>query len=202
MSINLTDNDAGLQLFQVIQNMGEVHTNPVLNFLGEDPNIIENQKYPAGYLCFGGETWRAYYHCHAAPNKQMNEHGHFHIFARPRDEIHNSNAWTHLVALAMDNMGQPLSWFTVNHWVTGKTWKSANELNVLLENLPIVRDASLTEQWLIAMLGFYRTNIQVLLENRDIQVNKIKNETGTDISEDRNYYELSTRSINLLEELK
>ena len=202
MSISLTDNDAGLQLFQVIQNMGEVHTNPVLNFMGENPNIIENQKYPAGYLCFGGETWRAYYHCHAAPNKQMNEHGHFHIFARPRDEIHNSNAWSHLVALAMDNMGQPLSWFTVNHWVTGKTWKSANELNVLLENLPIVRDASLTEQWLIAMLGFYRTNIQVLLENRDAQVNSLKSETGTDISEDRNYYELTTRSINLLEELK
>ena len=202
MSINLTDNDAGLQLFQVIQNMGEVHTNPVLNFLGENPNIIENQKYPAGYLCFGGETWRAYYHCHAAPNKQLNEHGHFHIFARPMDEIHNSDAWSHVVALAIDNMGQPLSWFTVNHWVTGKTWKCANELNILLENLPIVRDASLTEQWLIAMLGFYRANIKELLENRDTRVNKLTNETGTDISEDRKYYELSTRSINLLEELK
>lgn len=200
--MNLIDNHMGLQLFQVIQNMGELHTNPVLNLLGENPNIIENQKYPTGYLCFGSETWRAYYHCHAAPNKLMNEHGHFHIFARLEDEIHNSQAWSHIVALAMDNMGQPLSWFTVNHWVTGKTWKSANELNILLENLPIVRDESLVEQWLIAMLRFYRANIQELLENRDAQIIVLKRRTGKEILEDSNYYELSTRSINLLKELK
>ena len=200
--MSVTDNDAGLQLFRVIQNMGELHTNPVLNLLGENPNIIENQKYPTGNLCFGGETWRAYYHCHAAPNKLMNEHGHFHIFARLEGEIHNSQAWSHIVALAMDNMGQPLSWFTVNHWVTGKIWKSANELNILLENLPIVRDESFVEQWLIAMLRFYRANIQELLENRDTQINALKKKTGKEILEDRNYYELSTRSINLLKELK
>ncbi len=199
--MSLIDNDAGLQLFQVIQNMGELDTNPVLNLLGENPSIIVNQKYPTSYLCFGGETWRAYYHCHAASNKVMNEHGHFHIFTRTRDEIQNSKAWSHVVALAMDYMGQPLSWFTVNHWVTGKTWKSANELNVLLEDLPIVSDESLAEQWLIAMLRFYRANIQELLENRDAQINTLKRKTEKEILEDRNYYELSTRSINLLKEL-
>ena len=200
--MSLIDKDTGLQLFQVIQKMGELHTNPVLNLLGENPNIIENQKYPNGYLCFGGETWRAYYHCHAATNKLMNEHGHFHIFARLEDEIHSSQAWSHVVALSMDNMGQPLSWFTVNHWVTGKTWKSANELNILLENIPIVRDQPLVEQWLIAMLRFYRANIQELLENRDTQIDALKRRAGKEILEDRNYYELSTRSINLLKELK
>ena len=202
MSTSLINNDAGLQLFQVIQNMGEVHTNPVLNLLGDNPNIIENEKYPAGYLCFRGETWRAYYHCHVAPNKLKNEHGHFHIFARLKDEIHNSNAWSHVVALAMDNMGQPLNWFTVNHWVTGKTWKSAVELNVLLENLPIDSDESLVEQWLIAMLKFYRADIQELLENRDIKVSKLKDKSDKEIFKNRDYYELSTRPINLLKELK
>ena len=200
--MSLIDTDAGLELIQVLQNMGELHTNPVLNLLGENPNLIENHKYPTGYLCFGGDTWRAYYHCHAAPNKLMNEHGHFHIFARLEDEIHNSQAWSHIVALAIDSMGQPLSWFTVNHWVTGKTWKNANELNILLKNLPIVHDESLVEQWLIAMLRFYRANIHKLLENRDTQINALKRSTGKEILEDCNYYELSTRPINLLKELK
>ena len=202
MSTNLIDNDTGLQLFQVIQKLGEVHTNPVLNLLGENPNIIENQKYPSDYLCFGGETWRAYYHCHVAPNKLTNEHGHFHIFARLSEESYSSEAWAHVIALAMDTMGQPLSWFTVNHWVTGKTWKSASELNFLLENLPIANDVSLAEQWLIAMLEFYRADIQELLENRDTQINELNNTSDKEILNDHKYYELSRRSINLLEELK
>lgn len=200
--MSLTDRDAGQKLFQVIQNMGVVRTNPVLSLLGKNPNITENQKYPADYLPFGSETWRAYYHCHTAPNKLPDEHGHFHIFARLAGEIHNSQAWSHVVALAMDNMGQPLSWFTVNHWVSGKTWKSANELNKLLENLPIVIDESLAEQWLIAMLEFYRADIQALLVNRDTRISELKKISDNEILNDRNYYELSKRAINLLKELK
>ena len=200
--MNIIYKDAGQQLSQVIQNMGALCTNPVLNILGNNPNIVENQKYPNGHLQFGGETWRAYYHCHAAPNKLMNEHGHFHIFARLRNENHSSDVWSHVVALAMDTVGQPLSWFTVNYWVTGNTWRNANELKPILDNLPIVCEATLAEQWLMAMLKFYQGIIKKLLQDRDTRVNQLKMMSDKEILYDRNYYELSRRPINILKELE
>lgn len=194
--------DAGKQLSQVIRKMGELRTNPVLNILGNNPNIIENQKYPNDHLRFGSEKCRAYYHCHDAPNKLMNEHGHFHIFVRLNNENYNSEVWSHVVALAIDTVGQPLSWFTVNHWVTGNSWRSANELNPILDNLPIARDVTLTEHWLMAMLKFYQVIIKGLLQERDTQINQLKMVSDKEILNDRDYYELSRRPINILKELE
>lgn len=200
--MNINYKGAAQQLSEVIQKMGALRTNPVLNILGNNPNIIENQKYPNGHLRFGDKSWRAYYHCHAAPNKLMNEHGHFHIFVRLRDENNYSGVWSHVVALAMDTVGQSLSWFTVNHWVTGNTWRSANELNPILDNLPIVRDVTLTEHWLMAMLRFYQLIIKELLQDRDARINQLKMVSDKEILNDRNYYELSRRPINILKELE
>ena len=52
------------------------------------------------------------------------------------------------------------------------------------------------------MLKFYRADIQELLENRDIKVSKLKDKSDKEIFKNRDYYELSTRPINLLKELK
>lgn len=194
--------DAGQQLLQVIQEMGEQHTNPVLNILGNHPTILENQKFPNGYLRFGGDTWRAYYHCHSAPNKSANEHGHFHIFSKLRNDDHNSEIWSHVVALAMDDEGQPISWFTVNHWVTGAAWKNSNELITSLDDLPNTNNLILTEQWLIVMLKFYNSALKELLRDRDTRINQFNSESEKEVLTNHDFYELSRRKISILEELK
>lgn len=199
----MTIKDAAQQLLQVLQKMGEQHTNPVLDLLGPTPRIIENQKYPDEYLRFGCESWRAYYHCHAAPNKLENEYGHFHIFVRLSDANQESEKWSHVTALAMDSMGQPLCWFTVNHWVTGQTWASANNLNPLLTKLPSASDATLAEHWLMAMLKFYRSFISKLLQERDSRLNQLQQPASDEnILMDHNVYELSRQPIHLLKELE
>ena len=37
-------------------------------------------------------------------------------------------AWTHLVAIALDDRGRPLRLFTTNRWVTGETWYAAADV--------------------------------------------------------------------------
>ncbi len=195
--------DAALRLLRVIQEMGEMQTNPVLDLLGPDPQIIENQKYPDGYLRFASENWRAYYHCHTAPNTAHNEHGHFHLFVRLNNASQNLEKWSHITALAMDSMGQPLCWFTVNHWVTGQTWASASELVSLLVKLPSVDDVTLAERWLLAMLWFYRSTIDKLLRERDAQLNQLqKSAADKNVFKNKNIYELSSQSIELLNNLE
>lgn len=118
--------DATESLVACLFEMAEAKTNPVLEIIAQDKALEENKKYPSELLQFNQSGWRAYYHCHPAAragNHRFNgEHGHFHIFVRIQE---NPEQWSHLVALAMDNMGQPLGWFTVNHWVTGEEWQSA-----------------------------------------------------------------------------
>ena len=198
--------DAADSLIACLLEMAEAETNPVLQVINTDKPLEENKKYPAQLLQFSQTGWRAYYHCHPVTrtgnHRFQGEHGHFHIFIRTQNE---PEKWSHLVALAMDNMGQPLGWFTVNHWVTGETWENAETLVKYLDSIPYDNPglSKSVERWLLSILAVSRDKvINVLYERDKILKQKQLNQNEPDIKQDKGIYLLSEMSINLMNLLK
>ena len=124
------------------------------------------------------------------------EHGHFHVFLRgdgvpagiaplllpelavanappprqsaplkhgARDEV------CHLVAIAVDDRGEPIRLFTTNRWVTGETWYRADDVTRMLDRFCFAGDgaAVLLNRWIEALVRLFQPEITVLLRNRD-----------------------------------
>ena len=181
--------------------MAEAETNPVLEIIDHNKPVEENKKYPGDLLQFNQTGWRAYYHCHPAARTGNHcfqcEHGHFHIFVRTQV---NPEAWSHVVALAMDNMGQPLGWFTVNHWVTGEQWQSAESLITLLNTIPYANQQSLIERWILSLVALSVEEIAVILSERDKVIERHQDKSeDKNIKQDKALYLLSEAAINLHE---
>lgn len=181
--------------------MAEAETNPVLEIIDQGKPLEENKKYPVGLLQFNQTGWRAYYHCHPASragnHRFKGEHGHFHIFVRTHTK---PETWSHMAALAIDHMGQPLGWFTVNHWVTGEAWESASVLVEYLKTIPYDTQNTLVESWLLSLLDLSCDSVVTVLQERDEIIKLKQNETeDLDIKKDKELYLLSETSINLKE---
>ncbi|WP_455217420.1 DUF6969 family protein [Kaarinaea lacus] len=193
-------------LTQCINQFASRESNPVMSILPDSGVFEFNQKYPKPMLSFPGIGLRAYYHCHAYDSRPAEEHGHFHIFLRmDGDPKLENEKWSHLAGLCMDNMGQPVNWFTVNHWVTGETWSTADSLNRELKLLSEknAQHLNLVEQWIKAIIEFYEPSIGRLLLERDQKVNKLAHNKDLDsILQDRLVYELSRFTINLLNDME
>ncbi len=189
--------------------MAEAETNPVLQLI-EMP-LVENKKYPANLLNFQDLGWRAYYHCHPASragnHRFKGEHGHFHIFVQLVNKRATKKEWSHLVALAMDNMGQPLGWFTVNQWVTGEKWQYEEVLSLFLDAIPYDKlgdqassKTALVETWLLSLLAVSQHQVRHVLIERDKHVEKIQSrDKNHDVKQDKGVYLLSQTPINLIE---
>lgn len=192
---------AAESLFKCLVAMGEQNSNPVLQLFDSNIEIQQKKKYPEGLLQCNDTGWRAYYHCH--DNKDdishlfETEHGHFHIFVRLTEQ---PESWTHVVALSIDEMGQPLRWFMVNHWVTGETWLDAPLLLAQLHDIPFMEQNTLLEQWLLSMLALYKNEIKGLLALRDDALNTEL--ADGNIKQDKEYYLLSEQEIKLQNKLQ
>jgi hypothetical protein len=191
--------EAAETLLHCLLEMGEQDSNPVLEVIEHRNKIQQEVKYPQQHLHFNGAGWRAYYHTHA--NKaDINhlfaaEHGHFHIFVRTENE----DSWSHLVALSMDEFGQPLRWFMVNHWVTAEVWCDAATLSSFLRDIPYQEQTSLLEQWLLAMLSIYPSEINDLLLKRD---NVPELQLNASQRQNRDIYLLAEEKILLKDKLQ
>lgn len=185
-------------LIHCISAFASNNSNPVLSILPESGEVEYEHKYPEPILSFSGAGLRAYYHCHSWSSPPAGEHGHFHIFVRMPDEN-----WTHLAGLSMDKQGQPLQWFTVNHWVTGEHWKRPAEIMTTLDTMLECKDWLLIEQWLWHMVEFYRPMLETLLAKRDVQVDKLMSgREREDLMQDRNVYILSSQDIDLFDDIR
>lgn len=190
--------------YHCLLDMAEAETNPVLEVIDIEKPLEENKKYPAGLLQFNQTGWRAYYHCHPASrsgnHRLKGEHGHFHIFVR----THNKpDKWSHLVALSIDKMGQPLGWFTVNQWVTGEEWESAEALTEYVKDIPFAAQNTLIESWLLSLLDLSREMIIHALQKRDELIKEKQNEIPSiDVKKDKGIYLLSASEIKLKELLE
>jgi hypothetical protein len=143
--------------------------------------------YPARDMIDPRHGTRAFYHTHDAAQRWDNgvdEHGHFHLFW---DGV-GDQPYVHLVALALDNRGQPLRWFCTNRWVTGGHWEAAP---TQIERLPHFRlqvrgRLAPIATWLTAMVQLFADELARLLRARDRRVATLQRRAGADdLFEDR-----------------
>lgn len=185
---------AAQRLYECIVALGAGHTNPVLEVLRGVEQLQAERKYPEEYLCFGGTSWRAFYHCHNTPDINTHEHGHFHVFAR----MPETNDWTHVAGLAMDGLGQPLHWFAVNQWVTNEHWLPMAQVMDLFGLLPRSGDLTLVERWLVAMLDLFQADIRQLLILRDDKLGTLTMDREAEqVFGDRGVYTLASIPIDV-----
>ena len=138
---------------------------------------------------------RWYYHVHAPGNRDIDEHGHFHLFLHrtqlpeglepkiwpPQGEDAKAHV-THLITLSIDTNGIPRSWFTVNRFVTNEFLYPAD---VMIEHLPDfnvdhTNQDDLVNRFVTAMVALYRDEIAVLLRERDLRHAELEAEFGED----------------------
>lgn len=125
---------------------------------------------------------RWYYHVHAPGSREENEHGHFHLFLHrtqlpegmepkvwpPQGEDAKAHV-THLIALSIDILGIPRSWFSVNRYVTNEFLYPAE---TMIEHLPDfdvdhTKEDDCVNRFVTAMVALYREEIAELLRIRD-----------------------------------
>lgn len=123
--------------------------------------------YPRSDVVAQAQRTRFFYHGHASSCTPRQEHGHFHLFVEHADGI--TPAYSHLVALALDQHGLPLRWFTTNRWVTGERWCAAPSLQAQLPQLHWHSRGRLAPvaRWLSAMVQLFQGEITELLQQRD-----------------------------------
>ncbi len=164
----------------------KANSNIVREILRQSSKFYQWQHYPEGDV-YDPETYcQYYYHAHdPESSERFKEHGHFHLFIRQTGipkHIHPTTIaekWLlpdskdddlcHLIAISMDSQGYPLRLFTVNRWVTGETWYSADAIIPLLDLFAIDHawPSWPTNIWLTQMVKRYKGDIITLLKQRD-----------------------------------
>lgn len=149
--------------------------------------------YPDGDVVDPEAGTRFYYHAH---RHGVPEHGHFHLFEHgPAPGV-----FVHLVALSLDNQGQPQRWFTTNRWVTAETWQPAAEILPALRRFRIRTHGRLAPvaRWLSAMVALFEDELTELLQARDRRVApRLARESAEGVFEDRSLDVLSDCSAQL-----
>lgn len=149
--------------------------------------FYEWRHYPPGDVYDAEFHAQYYYHAHPEAERRSGEHGHFHTFLRPLGmppgvrpvplpdyvpAADDNDDLSHLVAIAMDRDGTPISLFTTNRWVTGETWYAAEDVIAMLGHFRIdhARPSWPVNRWVSAMFGLFRPEIEQLLRERDVAV--------------------------------
>ena len=153
--------------------------------------------YPRGDVYDFQSHGQYYFHSH-----RSGECGHFHTFLRPRgmppgiwpDDpadrglIAENEALSHLVAISVDETGEPVELFTTNRWVTAETWYRAADVCAMLPCFQMDRahPPYLANRWITALLALFRPQIETLLAERDACIDRNRFRlSGIPVFEDR-----------------
>lgn len=93
---------------------------------------------------------------------------------------------SHLIAIALDQRGEPIRLFTTNRWVTGETWYRAEDVIRMLERFTVgaVGLSPVLNRWVSATLALFRPQIVALLTHRDETVMAWRRRRRTNVFED------------------
>ena len=185
------------RLVESMTEMGEQKTNSVLLSLDGAQSIKPYKHYPNVPYYFGNKCWRAFYHCHESFDSKAVEHGHYHFFTRQGSD----DEWCHVVALGMNDVGQPTRLFTTNLWVTDGKWFDSGQLPKQIDVLANSDGEDLVSSWLKYVFLLYQYEISDLLIARDNKVERLFPNYHEQCFLDRSIYYLSEININLNEHL-
>lgn len=175
--------------------------------------------YPKGDRIDRTTGSQYFYHCHRE-NYESTEHGHFHCFLRykhiPKSikparladwDKYIDNPMTHLVAVGMNQLGQPIRLFTVNRWVTSEIWYDAEHIGRFLKRYKMTMTDDpywrALDKWVEGILHLFAPQIMWLHQERDkkIQIHQQNNATINPYM-DYELEELSEIPINLKQQVE
>jgi hypothetical protein len=158
-----------------------------------------------------GYQW--FYHSHSPEDRPgAAEHGHIHLFARRKlwsrrlqskaeQEFASlskpaapSVNTRHLLSIAFNAKGIPISLFTVNSWVTGDRMLGAPLSAELLENISLNTGHPAIDAVIESLVQLYRDEIARLLVQRD---KRLFNWKGEDVLNDQRLEVLSESAIDV-----
>lgn len=175
--------------------------------------------YPKGDRIDHNTGSQYFYHCHRE-NFESKEHGHFHCFLRYKHipkrikpaPLHDwdkyiDNPMTHLVAIGMNQFGQPIRLFTVNRWVTSEIWYNAEHIPYFLKRykMTLMDDPywRVLDQWVEGMLHLFSPQIIWLHQERDNRIHLHQQNGSIDNPyTDHELEELSEISIDLKKQIE
>lgn len=169
--------------------------------------------YPEGDVYDKESASQCYFHAHPRAER-LDEAGHFHTFLRapgmPSGALPvacgpaaSADSLSHLVAIAVDHDGYPISLFTVNRWVTGDAWYRADDVCRMVERFEIdqARPSWVLNRWITAMLRLFWPLVLDLVRERDLVVAEWAREHDGDVFEDRGLETPSVAHISLARQI-
>ena len=110
-----------------------------------------------------------------------------------RDEV------CHLVAIALDQHGEPIRLITTNRWVTGETWYQAADVIRMVGRFRPSGDGSrgLLNRWLGALVVLFQPEIAAVLRDRDKTIMERRWRWRTNVLEDPRLEVTSSLDIDL-----
>jgi len=211
--------DAGKEVIQCERVLAKSGDNIVSEILRGQGTFYEWNHYPKGDVYDFESHAQYYYHAHPRAERP-GEHGHFHTFLRaagiptgakpaivpglvPTTDA--SEPLTHLVAISMDDRGQPIQLFTTNRWVTGEVWYSARDAIAMLDRfvIDLARPSWPVNRWITALLRLFRPQIELLLLDRDHVIAEWRRQhPKVDVFEDRRLEVTSKLDIAVEEQMR
>ncbi|MDP1602242.1 MAG: hypothetical protein Q8M03_03170 [Legionella sp.] len=205
--------DYASQVLQAQQQMMGKNGKNILHYtLQKKRQFIRMSHYPKGDRIDYTTGAQYFYHCHRE-NVESMEHGHFHCFMRYKNiprritptlpaDSQNQSPMTHLVAISMNQFGQPIRLFTVNRWVSSDIWYDAKHAPFFIKRYKMTLNDcphwQILDSWVEGVIHLFAPQIEWLQRARDTNIaqQKIDN-PDKNVYENREIEELSEISINL-----
>lgn len=177
--------------------------------------FVEYEHYPPQDAYDPESHAQYYFHAHPQTRGEWNDYGHFHTFlwpagmpagVRPLDGQSSppgepaGMAPCHLIAISMNREGRPVRLFTTNRWVTAEAWYAADDVIAFLDRfvVDLSKPSWPLNRWISAMLVLYRKEIEALIKERDVAVDRWRQlHPDIDVFEDRTLEITSGRPIDL-----
>jgi hypothetical protein len=206
--------DAGERILEAHWVLAKTNDNIVGELLRGVETFYEWNHYPDGDVYDSESHSQYYYHAHP-PDERPGEHGHFHVFLRPKGMPEGiapakvpdfeppedpDDALSHLVAISMDPKGFPVKLFTTNRWVTGEVWYAGADVCRLLPFFTIqhAQPSWPVNIWITNMLILFRPQIRSLIQARDEAVGAwVGDHPGENVYEARSLEVTSELSIDV-----
>ena len=177
---------AGEDIKECYRVLGKTGDNIVGELLRHQGTFFEWNHYPKGDIYDHATHSQYFYHAHVK-GQRKGEHGHFHTFLRAKGMAkgvapiayvgeaewpEGDNALSHLISISMDAKGFPIGLFSVNRWVTGETWYTADDVIAMLDRFDIDHASPSwpANRWVTAMLRLFQPQIIDLVRKRDVVV--------------------------------
>lgn len=208
---------------QVLESQQLMTTNKgknILHYALKKKRRFEHMShYPPGDRIDHTTGAQYFYHCHRE-NYESTEHGHFHCFLRYKHipkrikpapladwDRYIDNPMTHLIAIGMNQLGQPIRLFTVNRWVTSEIWYNAEESARLLKyyKITLIDDPywQVLDKWVEGVLQLFKPQILWLHQQRDKKMQQHQAVSSVDNPYmDYELEELSEISIDLKDQIE